>query len=270
MVDSYSSAFSLDIVCLSTIFIPAQLIMDTTTNPEPSQSPPFLTMLDPALKGSRINGHNGTSNRCVQANDGTNGAHGMRSNCTNGRNSHAGNGQTDGSASHHAVQPQFTPMAICGMACRAPGGVKTPQELYEFLLAGGDARKKVPESRYNISTWYSPIKKADTTVTEHAYFLEDDLDVLDTSFFGMPKTEVDRLDPQQRLLLETSREALEDACEVGWKGQNIGVFCGTYGSDWYDLFNKELQKFSAYQVITTHDFMASERVSHEFDLRGPR
>jgi acyl transferase domain-containing protein len=158
------------------------------------------------------------------------------------------------------------------MACRLPGGLHSPQELWEFLLAKGDARTRVPETRYNISAYHSPTKKPGMTVSEYGYFLDESVDLaaLDTSFFSMPRREVERLDPQQRLLLEVSREALEDAGEVNWKGENIGVYIGTYGQDWYDLVLSETQRYSTYQVTTSHDFMVSNRVSYEMDLRGPR
>ena len=166
----------------------------------------------------------------------------------------------------------FSPVAICGMACRLPGGLHSPEELWDFLLAGGDARSRVPETRYNASAYYSPNKKPGTIVTEMGYFLDEsvNLGALDASFFSMARTEIERLDPQQRLLLEVARESVDDAGEVDWKGQNIGVYVGTYGQDWYDVFHREALKYSAYQILATHDFMISERVSHEMDLRGPR
>jgi hypothetical protein len=58
----------------------------------------------------------------------------------------------------------------------------------------------------------------------------------------MLKSEVERLNPQQRLLLEVSREALDDAGEVKWRGENIGVYIGSFGQDWYDLSVQDPQK----------------------------
>ncbi|KAL4999225.1 hypothetical protein BDV10DRAFT_184633 [Aspergillus recurvatus] len=172
---------------------------------------------------------------------------------------------------HHVAHSAFRPIAICGMACRLPGGIASPEQLWEFLIEGGDARSRVPDSRFNISAYYSPDKKPGATNTEFGYFLDEsvDLGALDMSFFSMPRNEAARLDPQQRLLLEVARESIDDAGEVGWKGSNIGVYVGTFGQDWYDSFQREVLKYGIYQATATHDFMMSERLSHEMDLRGP-
>jgi acyl transferase domain-containing protein len=180
-----------------------------------------------------------------------------------------------GVPSENGIQSEdkpFTPIAICGMACRLPGGIYTPQELWEFILDGGDARSPVPESRYNLSAYQSPGGKPGTTKAEFGYFLGEDVDIsaIDTSFFSMPRSEIERVDPQHRMLLEVSREALDDAGEINWRGQNIGVYAGSYGQDWYDVSVHDSQKYSRYQVTANHDFMLSNRISYEMDLRGPR
>lgn len=164
------------------------------------------------------------------------------------------------------------PIAICGMALRLPGGLTTPQELWEFLLAKGDARSRVPQSRYNLSTFYSPTGKPGTVSTEHGYFLDDsvDLGALDTSFFTMPRTEVERADPQQRLLLEVARECFEDAGVTNWRGKTIGCYVGNFGEDWLEMFTKETQQWGMHRVVGTGDFVLSNRISYEMDLRGPR
>ncbi|KAI0005181.1 hypothetical protein F4779DRAFT_633577 [Xylariaceae sp. FL0662B] len=169
------------------------------------------------------------------------------------------------------VRQIFTPIAICGMACRLPGRVHSPQELWDFLLSKGDARTRVPETRYNVSAFHWPTKKAGHTITEHGYFLDKsvDLGALDTSMFPMARSELEALDPQQRILFEVARESLDDAGEVDWKGTNVGVYVGNFGNDWYDLQQKESQRYGTYHVSTSHDFAVSNRVPHEMDLRGP-
>lgn len=194
---------------------------------------------------------------------------------TNEQNTHQDsyqNGTVNNAVKSAKDDVMFTPVAICGMACRLPGGVSSPEQLWNFLLAGGDARTRVPQSRYNVSSLYSPKQIPSTVITEYGYFLDEGVDIgaLDTTMFSMPRAELERLDPQQRLLLEVSRECIDDAGETGWKGRNIGVYIGSYGQDWYDVFNRDPLKYSNFQVTTTHDFMISERISHEMDLRGPR
>ena len=162
------------------------------------------------------------------------------------------------------------PIAICGMSLRLPAGLKTPQELWTFLLAGCDARGRVPSSRYNVAAFHDPAGKHGTVITEYGYFLDEDLGALDTSFFSMPRMEVERTDPQQRLMLEATRECLEDAGETAWRGKRIGCYMGSLGEDWCEMFAKESQNWGPYRYTGFGDFALSNRVSYEMDLQGPR
>lgn len=162
------------------------------------------------------------------------------------------------------------PIAVCGMALRLPAGLKTPQQLWEFLLAGGDARGRVPASRYNVAAFHDPTGKHGTLITEYGYFLDDDISALDTSFFNMPRMEVERTDPQQRLMLEVARECFEDAGETAWKGKRIGCFMGSLGEDWCEMYARETQNWGPYRYTGHGDFALSNRVSYEMDLQGPR
>jgi Beta-ketoacyl synthase, N-terminal domain len=218
-----------------------------------------------STNGDLANGHSTTNGH---TNGNTNGH-------TNGvdTNGHISNGDSTTTNGHHAAatnghatsttsNPPPQPIAICGMACRLPQGIKTPQQLWEFLLAGGDARSKVPESRYNIEAFYDPSGKPGTTKTEHGYFLdEDDLANLDTSFFSMPRKEVERIDPQQRLMLEVARECFEDGGETGWRGKKIGCYVGNLG---------DTQNYGIYRLSGYGDFSLSNRISYQMDLQGPR
>jgi hypothetical protein len=164
------------------------------------------------------------------------------------------------------------PVAICGMSVRLPGGLHTPQELWEFLISKGDARAPVPKSRYNVSAHYSERQKPGTVKTEYGYFLDESIDIsaIDTSFFNMGKAEVERTDPQQRQMLEVARECMEDAGERNWKGRPIGCYMGSFGEDWAELFAKDNQQHGLYRVTGYGDFMLPNRVSYEMDLMGPR
>ncbi|KAJ5916406.1 Acyl transferase/acyl hydrolase/lysophospholipase [Penicillium tannophilum] len=161
------------------------------------------------------------------------------------------------------------PIAICGMSVRLPGGLSSPQQLWDFLIAKGDARSPVPESRYNASAYYSKTAKPGSVKTEYGYFLDDDLASIDTSFFSMNKVEVERADPHQRLMLEVARECMEDAGETNWKGRPIGCYMGSFGEDWNGIFAKESQQHGLYRVTGYGDFVLANRVSHEMDLIGP-
>ena len=162
------------------------------------------------------------------------------------------------------------PVAVCGMAVRLPAGLNTPQKMWDYLLTKGDARSKVPPSRYNVSAFYNSSGKPGTVITEHGYFLDGNIDHLDTSFFTMTRTEVERLDPQQRLMLEVARECLEDAGVTDYRGRNIGCYIGSLGEDWCEMFARESQNWGNYRITGHGDFALSNRVSYEMDLRGPR
>lgn len=216
-----------------------------------------------ANRHSTTNGHtNHASNKNINNGHST-------TNGYDGTNGHAvANGDLT-NASTITVNPP-KPIAICGMACRLPSGIKTPQHLWEFLLAGDDARSKVPESRYNIEAFYDPSGKPGTTKTQHGYFLDEDLSNLDTSFFSMPRKEVERIDPQQRLMLEVARESFEDGGETGWRGKQIGCYVGNLGDDWLEMLAQDTQNFGIYRLSGYGDFSLSNRISYEMNLQGPR
>ncbi|KXJ86841.1 KR domain-containing protein [Microdochium bolleyi] len=169
------------------------------------------------------------------------------------------------------MPPAAEPIAICGMALRLPGGINTPGQFWDFLINKRDAQGPIPETRYSASKYYSPAGKAGFVRSERGYFLDEsvDLGALDTTIFTMPRNEVERADPQQRLLLELTRECLESAGEVEYRGKTIGSFVGSFGEDWASLFAKDTQVPALYKVSGYGDFVLSNRISYEFDLRGP-
>lgn len=167
-------------------------------------------------------------------------------------------------------QPLLEPIAICGMAFRLPGGAHNDDTLWDLLTNKRDARVKVPASRFNIDAFYSDKTRPGTIRTQHGYFLEQDVSSLDTAFFSVSKSELQVMDPQQRLLLEVTRECLENAGEVNWRSQPIGCYVGTFGEDWLDECTRDSQDSKTKMVSGYNDFATSNRVSYEFDFRGPR
>lgn len=183
---------------------------------------------------------------------------------TNGFSNSHGNGSKSG----ETAPP---PIAIVGMGMRLPGGVHDGSAFWDLLVNKNDGRCIVPKDRYNIDAFYSSSGKPGTVKTQHGYFLEDsDLQHLDVSFFSMNKAEVEKLDPQQRMLLEVVWECMENGGQVDWRGRNIGCYVGVFGEDWLDLAAKDPQNQGIYRITGSGDFALSNRVSYEYNLKGPR
>lgn len=160
------------------------------------------------------------------------------------------------------------PIAICGMAMRLPGGINDAEGFWDALYNGKDLRSAIPPERYNTKAFSNALGKKGAINTQHGYFLKDDLSHLDASFFTMTKTDLERTDPQQRQMLEVTRECLENAGEVNWRGKPIGCYVGTFGEDWLHSMSKENQFTGAFAA--SGDLMIANRVSYEFDFKGPR
>src|SRR5215211_1326534 len=150
------------------------------------------------------------------------------------------------------------PIAIVGMACRYPGGVASPEELWRLVAGGVDAVSEFPADRgWDLARLYDPDgARPNTSYTRQGGFLYDAAD-FDPGFFGISPNEALSMDPQQRLLLECSWEALERAgIDPGsLKGSPTGVFAGMMYHD--------------YAFNSSTGAIASGRVSYVFGLEGP-
>ncbi|KAI3001897.1 hypothetical protein CBS147345_8491 [Aspergillus niger] len=162
------------------------------------------------------------------------------------------------------------PVAICGMGMRLPGGIHDDATLYEFLLNGKDARSYTGCSRYDVRKFYDPTPRPGTIQTKHGYWLQDiDLSNFDTSMFKMSGPEVERLDPQQRLLLEVVWEAMQNAGETRWQGKEIGCYVGSFREDWLILHHSDPLDINPFEVSGSVDLALANRISYEFDFKGP-
>ncbi len=160
-------------------------------------------------------------------------------------------------------------IAIVGMSCRYPGGVNSPEDLWDMVIQGRDVMAEFPGDRgWDLANLYNPDPDvAETCYTRVGGFVEDVGD-FDPAFFGIGPSEALAMDPQQRMFLELTWEALERAGidPTTLRGSATGVFAGVYAQG-YGM--GAAQPAEGFRLTGQSSSVASGRVSYVLGLEGP-
>ncbi|RAL10592.1 ketoacyl-synt-domain-containing protein [Aspergillus homomorphus CBS 101889] len=163
------------------------------------------------------------------------------------------------------------PVAIIGTGCRFPGSTSSPSKLWDLLHTPHNLASKTPSDRFNHDAFYHPDTHHGTGNAPESYFLSENIQQFDASFFNISPTEAEAMDPQQRLLLEVIYESLERAGlrTEALQGSNTGVFCGLMNTDYSNIMTNDWDDIPTYTSSGGAASMLSNRVSFFFDWHGP-
>ncbi|WP_344836619.1 type I polyketide synthase, partial [Actinocorallia longicatena] len=165
------------------------------------------------------------------------------------------------------------PIAIIGMGCRLPGGVRSPEDLWDVVAGERDATRDLPLDRgWDLARHYDPARtgRIGTFYQQRGGFL-DAPGEFDAEFFGIGPHEAAAMHPQQRLLLVTAWEAAERAGidPVTLRDTVTGAYAGVFAVDYGPRLHEGTAEVESHLYLGSAVGSSSGRVSYALGLLGP-
>ncbi|MFJ5779718.1 SDR family NAD(P)-dependent oxidoreductase [Streptomyces sp. NPDC093094] len=163
------------------------------------------------------------------------------------------------------------PIAVVGLGCRLPGGVDTPEQLWQALTDGLDAVREVPADRWNVHEWLDPDPRAPGRMNTRWGGFLDDISRFDAELFRISPAEARHMDPQQRMALEVAWAALEDARIVpgSLSGSRTGVFLGAMAQEYHLATGADPDAIGTHSAVGWDNSIIPARIAYTLGLQGP-
>ncbi|WP_329244693.1 type I polyketide synthase [Streptomyces sp. NBC_01478] len=157
------------------------------------------------------------------------------------------------------------PVAVIGVGCRLPGGVRGPADYWRLLIDGVDAIGRVPEDRWGDFSAFPPPE-----VPVHGGYL-DDIAGFDADFFRVTPREAAVMDPQQRILLEVVRETLDHAAvpATALAGTATGIYVGVSAPEYGQLTGADAAAVDPWAPAGAALSVTAGRLAYVLDTHGP-